>query len=147
MDYGVFNVRTDVNVCNCTRRCTDTIRESALKAVSGRKIPCRTRESNLRRQRARPMLYQLSYIPTLVARAVVINNSLLQYRWQNSPKLYCTDRGSSWSGQSGVKMTVSVDQSVQLPAGSTAVWWRIEDVWYPRRFRVSLRVKHEISGL
>ena len=64
MDYGVFNVRTDVNVCNCTRRCTDTIRESALKAVSGRKIPCRTGESNLRRRRAGPMLYQLSYIPT-----------------------------------------------------------------------------------
>ena len=31
---------------------------------SGRKIPCRTGESNLRQQRAGPMLYQLSYIPT-----------------------------------------------------------------------------------
>ena len=30
---------------------------------SGRKIPCRTEESNLRRWSAGPMLYQLSYIP------------------------------------------------------------------------------------
>ena len=31
----IFNERTDVNVCNCTRGCTDTVRESALKADSG----------------------------------------------------------------------------------------------------------------
>ena len=31
MDYGIFNVGTDVNACDCTRECTDTIRESALK--------------------------------------------------------------------------------------------------------------------
>ena len=31
MDYGIFNVRTDVNACDCTRECTDTVRESALK--------------------------------------------------------------------------------------------------------------------
>ena len=64
MDYMIFNVRTDVNACDCTRGCTDTVRESALKVGSGRKIPCRTGESNLRRQRAGPMLYQLRYIPT-----------------------------------------------------------------------------------
>ena len=44
--------------------CTDTVRESALKVDSGRKIPCRTGESNQRWRRAGPMLYQLSYIPT-----------------------------------------------------------------------------------
>ena len=43
--------------------CRDTVRESALKVDSGRKIPCRTGESNLRQLRASPMLYQLSYIP------------------------------------------------------------------------------------
>ena len=32
MDYGIFNVRTDVNACDCTRGCTDTVRDSALKA-------------------------------------------------------------------------------------------------------------------
>ena len=31
MDYVIFNVYTDVNACNCTRGCTDTVRESALK--------------------------------------------------------------------------------------------------------------------
>ena len=43
--------------------CTVTVRESALKVDSGRKIPCRTGESNVRRRHAGPMLYQLSYIP------------------------------------------------------------------------------------
>ena len=42
----------------------DTVKESALKVDSGRKIPCRTGESNQRRRRAGPTLYQLSYIPT-----------------------------------------------------------------------------------
>ena len=39
MDYGAFNVRTDVNACDCARGPTDTVRESALKVDSGRKIP------------------------------------------------------------------------------------------------------------
>ena len=64
MDYRMFSVHTYVNACDCTRGCMDTVRESALKVYSGRKIPCRTGESNLRWQRADPMLYQLSYIPT-----------------------------------------------------------------------------------
>ena len=37
MDYGIFNVRTDVNASNCTRGCTDTVRESAQKVDSGEK--------------------------------------------------------------------------------------------------------------
>ena len=40
------------------------VREFALKVDSGRKIPCRTGESNLPQRRAGPMLYRLSYIPT-----------------------------------------------------------------------------------
>ena len=47
MNYRVFNVRTDANACDCTRGCTDTIRESALKVDSGRKIPSRTRSDAL----------------------------------------------------------------------------------------------------
>ena len=66
MDCRIFNVRTDVNACSCTWGCMDTIRESALKVDSGRKIPYRTRESNLRQRRAGPMLYQLSYILALL---------------------------------------------------------------------------------
>ena len=65
MDYGIFNVLTDTNVCDYTRECTDTFRESALKVDSGRKIPFRAGESNLRQRRDGPMLYQLSYIPSL----------------------------------------------------------------------------------
>ena len=64
MDYGIFNVHTDVNACDCTRGCRDTATESALKVDSRRKIPCRTGESNLRQRRAGQMLYQLSYLPT-----------------------------------------------------------------------------------
>ena len=63
-DYRIFNVHTGVNACDCTQGCMDTVRESLLKIDSGRKIPCRTRESNLHRWRDGPMLYQLSYIPT-----------------------------------------------------------------------------------
>ena len=64
MDCGIFNVHTNANACDCTRGCADTVRESALKVDSGRKIPCRTGESNLRRRRAGPKLYQLSHTPT-----------------------------------------------------------------------------------
>ena len=52
MDYGIFNVRADVDACDCIRGCTDTVRESALKVDSGRKIPCRTEQSKLRLRRA-----------------------------------------------------------------------------------------------
>ena len=31
MYYGIFNVRLDVNACDCRRGCTNTVRESALK--------------------------------------------------------------------------------------------------------------------
>ena len=49
MDYRVSNVCTDVDVRDCTWGCMDTIKESALKVDYGRKIPCCTGESNLRR--------------------------------------------------------------------------------------------------
>ena len=37
MDHGIFNVRKDVNACDCTRGFPDTVRESALKVDPGRK--------------------------------------------------------------------------------------------------------------
>ena len=58
MDYGIFNVRTDVNTSDCTRGCTNTERDSALKVDSGKEIPCRTGESNLRQRRDGLMFYQ-----------------------------------------------------------------------------------------
>ena len=75
MDNRIFNVRTVVKACDCARRCTDTVRESALKVDSGRKTSCRIGDSNLRRRRAGPMLYQLSYNPTLFDE----QNSLLSH--------------------------------------------------------------------
>ena len=64
MDYRIFNMRTDVNACDCTQGSMDTIREFTLKVGSGRKISCHTRELNLSKQCAGPMFCQLSYIPT-----------------------------------------------------------------------------------
>ena len=64
MDYGSCNVRADANACDVTRECAATLRESVLNADSARKIPRCIAESNLRRQRAGTMLYQLIYIPT-----------------------------------------------------------------------------------
>ena len=52
LTWTISNKDTDVNACDCTWGCTDTIRESTLKVDSGRKIPCRTRLSNRRQQRA-----------------------------------------------------------------------------------------------
>ena len=51
------------HTCHCTWECTGSIRESALKVDFLRKIPCHTGQSNLHRQRASPVLCQLSYIP------------------------------------------------------------------------------------
>ena len=47
MDYGIFNMHTNENACGCTWECTDTVRKSALKVDSGRKIPWCTWELNL----------------------------------------------------------------------------------------------------
>ena len=63
MEYRIFNVRSDVDPCGCTKACPETVRKSLLKVDSGRRILCRTREPNLHQQRAGLMLYQLSYIP------------------------------------------------------------------------------------
>ena len=52
-----------MNECDCTQGCMDTIRQSALKVDSARKIPCCIRDLNLRQQHASPMLYQLRYSP------------------------------------------------------------------------------------
>ena len=65
MDYRIFNVRTDVNACDCTQGCTDTRKRVCTESrLWEKKIPCRTRESILRQRRDGPMPYQLSYIPT-----------------------------------------------------------------------------------
>ena len=64
--FGIFNVCTDVNASVCTYGRMDTVRESALKVDSGRKVPCHTGESNLPQQCASLTLYQLSYIPVFL---------------------------------------------------------------------------------
>ena len=43
-----------------------TPKESALNVDSGKKIPCRTGESNLCQRRDGPMLYKLSHIPSFL---------------------------------------------------------------------------------
>ena len=57
---------TDINACDCTWECTDTIRESAVKVEFRRKIPLRTGQSNLRKRRDCPTLYRVNYIPTRI---------------------------------------------------------------------------------
>ena len=68
-------MRTDFNAYDCTRGCraTATVRTESERS-SGRKIPCRTCESNLRQQRTGPMLYQLNYIPSLLSSVIVWEN-------------------------------------------------------------------------
>ena len=64
MDYGIFNMRTDVYACYCTRGCPDTVRESALKVDSGRKntLPHRRIEPALAAWRSDAL--PMGYIPT-----------------------------------------------------------------------------------
>ena len=77
MDYRIFNMRTDVHACDCTRNVRTHVRDSALKIDYGRKIPCRTGESNLRQRRVGPTLYQLSYISILNTKYMSIKNKFL----------------------------------------------------------------------
>ena len=56
MDYRIFNVSTNVSAFDCTRGVRTHVRDSALKVDSGRKISCRTGESNMRQRRDGPML-------------------------------------------------------------------------------------------
>ena len=81
MDCRIFNMCTDVNACDCTRECMGTDRESALKVGFGRKVSCHTRESNLPQRCASLMLYQLSYILTLVTIKVTLQQGKVSFRW------------------------------------------------------------------
>ena len=63
MDYRIFFVHTDyVNVW-IAHRGVRTLKESARKVDSGKKIPCCTGELNLPQRRAVQCSNQLSYIP------------------------------------------------------------------------------------
>ena len=85
MDYGIFNVHTDVNAYDCTRGCADTVEKSALKVHSGRKIPCRTGESNLRRQRQmcirdRPRVHAGCFSVSIIHRTLDMDYGIFNVR-------------------------------------------------------------------
>ena len=61
----IFNVPTDVITHIRGGCCAYTLRESAVQADSGRKIPCRTRDWNLGSSALDLMLNPLSHIPAL----------------------------------------------------------------------------------
>ena len=93
MDYRIFNVRTNVNACGCARGCTDTVRESALNVDSGRKIPCRTGESNLHQRRDGSMLYQWATSPPptyllTVNTAQTLLSSFVLSKWYHCNSLF-----------------------------------------------------------
>ena len=56
---------TDVNANDCTRGCTDTVREAAVKVDFWRKIHCRIGELNLHQRRVGLTLYLLTFISAL----------------------------------------------------------------------------------
>ena len=71
----------------------NTIRESALKVDSGRKIPCCTGESNLHQWRADLMRYQLSYVPAPAGKCLAwlasASSASLEWWWQCLAWLVC----------------------------------------------------------
>ena len=68
--FGIFIVRPDVDACDCSWEevgggggdSTDTVKESALKVDTRRKIPCRTGDSNPRQYCA--LAFQSDALPT-----------------------------------------------------------------------------------
>ena len=61
---GFFNVRTDILSYDCTRGCTDIVREFASKVDSGTTNPLPPGESNQRQRRVALKLYRLGYLPS-----------------------------------------------------------------------------------
>ena len=66
------------HTCHCTWECTGSIRESALKVDSLRKIPCHTGQSNLHRQRASPVQCSANWAtsPTITLSPPLFSSSL-----------------------------------------------------------------------
>ena len=64
--FGNFNVSTDVDACDCTRRLCGHRKRVCIGSNCGRKIPCRIGDSNPRQYCAwlfSRTLYQLSHCP------------------------------------------------------------------------------------
>ena len=63
MDYGIFNVHTDVNARDCARGCMSTVRESALK-VDWEKNPLPHLQDKLV---FKPDLFRISWCLSLIS--------------------------------------------------------------------------------
>ena len=77
MEYRIFNVHKDVNTCDCTQGCMDTIRVCTV-IWHWEKNPLPHRGVDQRPQRAGPMLCQLSYIPNPLSDSVMRSDQLLR---------------------------------------------------------------------
>ena len=109
MHFGIFDARTDVNACDCARGCMDTVRESGLKADSGEKIPCCTRELSLHQRCASPMLYQLSDIPTPVLYSLhwLLTSCRVQYKVSSLCHCFLSEGGPRYLSELLHKYTPS----------------------------------------
>ena len=85
-------------------------RESALKVDSGRKIPCRTRESNLHQPGDGLMLQATSYIPTIKQL-----NELCCLRLLGGPSSF-----KSWNLEPVVRMQYDPTQAFHSPMRASA---------------------------
>ena len=95
------------------------VRECTLKVDSGKKIPPRTGESNLRQRRAGPTLYELSYIRTPVS-SLAFSEWFAMKKGQHyvtevqaprhEPDLSCSTLGKTNSNQ---------HSSMRMPQGAT----------------------------
>ena len=62
--FGIFNVHTDVNACDCTWGCTNTVREFELTADhGGEKSILAQGNLNLDQQLVRPLNEMSSFLP------------------------------------------------------------------------------------
>ena len=86
---GSLSCTQIINACDCTGGCTDTERESALKVDSGKKIPCRTVQSNLCQWCDSLMLYSTELHPILMVTGHTVREYLASV-WQKPSVVVAT---------------------------------------------------------
>ena len=84
-DFRIFIARTNVNVCDCTRGCTDTVRDSALKVDYRRE-----RKNPSPRRGIEPVyLFAFCVFWSSVSQSSLFISVMFTFFWLGIPTLLC----------------------------------------------------------
>ena len=134
MDYRIFNVRADVKVCNSVSGCTDTVRDSAVKVDSWRKIPRCIGDLNLHQLHAGPTLCELGWGCSSVGRASDQHHrfdSLMQQGIFLPEWTFCVDCLTFVHTSSCAIACVNISANVKDPVVPVWVWLIMETQRHP----------------